>query len=141
MSNNPTEEILTEIMVKTPISKTRIGDLLCTALEGGSNYWYCIDKFIKPNNFQFRYNTMMDFDQYDFPLNDGGALIISDKEDENPDEERKTYKLDLVSLKRGIQVMAEKYPKDFSDFLEENYDAFTGDTFLQCCLFGEVIYG
>jgi len=38
-------------------------------------------------------------------------------------------------------VMAKKEPRHFADFLKEDYDETTGDVFLQCCLFGEVIYG
>jgi len=37
--------------------------------------------------------------------------------------------------------MAEKYPRHFHNFLEENDDAETGDVFIQCCLFGEIVYG
>jgi hypothetical protein len=30
------------------ISENRIADLLCSAFEGGSNYWYVIEGFIAP---------------------------------------------------------------------------------------------
>jgi hypothetical protein len=36
--------------------------------------------------------------------------------------------------------MAVECPRHFADFLNEKADAVTGDAFLQCCLFGEVIY-
>jgi hypothetical protein len=32
-------------------------------------------------------------------------------------------------------------PRHFADVLNENDDAGTGDVFLQCCLFGEIIFG
>jgi hypothetical protein len=139
--NKKPEDILTEVMVKTPITKKRIAELLCTALEGGSTDWYWINKLIKPKNFEFRFDPDLIYELYDYPLNEGGALIISDKEDDKPLKNRQTYRLDLESLKRGIQVIADKYPKHFNDFLQENDDSDTGDVFLQCCLFGEVIYG
>ena len=44
-------------------------------------------------------------------------------------------------IKRGLTVMAKKERKHFVDFLNEDYDETTADVFLQCCLFGEVIYG
>ena len=50
-------------------------------------------------------------------------------------------RLDLNAIKKGLQIMAEKYPRHMGDFLNENDDADTGDVFLQCCLFGEAIYG
>ncbi len=37
--------------------------------------------------------------------------------------------------------MRDKYPKHFGDALAHNDDAYTGDTFIQCALFGEAIFG
>lgn len=135
------DNVVAEISVKVPITKKRISDMLCCAFEGGSNYWYWIDKFIKPPVLGWQYDPKQVFKHLDYPLNDGGALIISDKEDDSPAKSKKTYKLDLISITRGLHVMAEKEPRHFADFLSEDDDATTGDVFLQCCLFGEVIYG
>jgi hypothetical protein len=49
--------------------------------------------------------------------------------------------LDRVAILEGLRIMAEKEPRHFADFMTENDDADTGDVFLQCCLYGEVIYG
>ena len=136
-----TNNVVTSIMVSMPITKQRISDLLCSAFEGGSNYWYWIDSFIKPPMLEYRNDPKQVFKHLDYPLNKGGALIISDKGDDSPAKSKETYKLDLDSITKGLQVMAEKYPKHFADFTGEDYDATTGDVFLQCCLFGEVIYG
>jgi len=38
-------------------------------------------------------------------------------------------------------VLEEKFPKHFSDAVEEDFDATTADCWLQCCLFGDVIFG
>ena len=56
-------------------------------------------------------------------------------------EESKVYFLALDDLKRGLQVMAEKYPKHFSDILNENSDSITADALIQCSVFGDIIYG
>ena len=53
----------------------------------------------------------------------------------------KIYVLNLKKIKRGLTIMAKKYPKHFADFLKDDADGDTGDVFLQCCVFGEVIYG
>jgi hypothetical protein len=37
--------------------------------------------------------------------------------------------------------MAREYGRHFSDMIAENDDATTADVFLQCCLFGELVYG
>lgn len=136
-----TETIVTEISVKVPITKQRISDLLCSAFEGGSNYWYTIDQFIKPPKLEWQTDPEQVYRHLDYPLNEGGALIISDKEDDEPVKSKKTYRLDLESITKGVQAFADKCPYQFSQFLNDNADAITGDCFLQCCLFGEVIYG
>jgi hypothetical protein len=57
---------------------------------------------------------------------------------EAPEEAPK--RLDMAAIKNGLKVMAEKYPHHWQDFVSENDDAITGDVFLQCCLFGEIVY-
>jgi len=125
------------------IEISSLGSLLCGAFEGGSNYWYQIDEFIKPknlNNSDEDCNTWKTcFRHIDYPINEGGALIISDINDE--DENKETWTLNLESMAKGLQVMAKDYPNHMADFLNGNDDASTSDVYLQCCLFGEVIFG
>lgn len=122
------------------VSLERVSSLLCSALEGGSNYWYRVEKFVKPKAFTFRFDTAEVFRHLDYPLNAGGALLISDVHAAG-EEKKRTERLSLASVRRGLKVMAQKHPKHFGDFLAQNDDASTGDVFLQCCLFGEVVYG
>lgn len=126
----------------------RIADLLCSALEGGSNYWYMIEEFnppkdtdlimIEPFSHDEQHKNKELFRHLRYPLSNGGSLIISDA---TASEEPASRTLDLTTIANGLQTMADKYPKHFADFLTENDDAITGDVFLQCCLFDEVIYG
>ena len=51
------------------------------------------------------------------------------------------FPLNFTTMKQGIQIMADKYPEHFANVINENDDAETGDVFLQCCLFGEVVFG
>jgi hypothetical protein len=44
------------------------------------------------------------------------------------------------NLLAGLKVMAEKFPVQFSDLLNDNVDAPTADIFLQCVCFGEERY-
>jgi len=37
--------------------------------------------------------------------------------------------------------MASEAPRHFADFIAENDDAETADVFLQCCLFGRIVFG
>lgn len=126
--------------IKTEVSTQRISDTLCNAFEGGSNYWYRIEKFTKPVNFN---NTPADeqrFKHLSYPLNEGGSLLISDA-NEAGEEDKRTEILNLETIQKGVQLMASLHPRHFSDMVNDNDDATTGDVLLQLCLFGEVIYG
>jgi hypothetical protein len=131
------------------VSTERIADLLTCALEGGSNYWYMITDRGAPTEIVFR-TAISDEDKasaeivyphIDYPVNPGGFLMIGATDDEGDVDMTEVKRLDLDSLAKGLQVMATKYPRHYADFQAENDDAETGDVFLQCCLFGEIVYG
>jgi hypothetical protein len=125
------------VTVQQSVPYDRISNLLCSAFEGGSNYWYTIAEFTAPPAFTFRTDPEHLYKHLDYPLNAGGALTIGDIEDDtNP-----TKILNLDTIAKGLQTMADKYPRHFGDFMSENDDADTGDVFLQCCLFDEIVYG
>ena len=126
--------------VEIEVSKERVGDLLCSAFEGGSNYWYMIEEFIKPPVVVQHTGLGEVFRHLDYPLSEGGALMVSDSKAANPGE-AKTTRLDWPRLLEGLKIMAEKYPRHYGDWLAENDDADTGDVFLQCCVLGDVVYG
>lgn len=116
--------------VAITITDEKVGNLLCSALEGGSNYWYDIVDFINPNNVK------CEFKHLELPFMDGCGLMIQDDEG---DEEPKL--LNREAMQRGLEIMQRDYANHFQDFLDENDDGSTADVFLQCCLFGEAIYG
>ncbi len=65
-------------------------------------------------------------------------------------EEDGTKIFNLADLKKGLQVMSDKYPHYFNHFINPNNhssdydfmraDHYLPDVFLQCCFYGEVIY-
>ncbi len=127
--------------IKHELTAEQVSDVLCSAFEGGSNYWYFIDKKIEPTEWQFDSDPQRSPHLhwlYDYPLNPGGALLMSDTTEDN---EHGVMRLDAESIQRGLNVLAENYSWHMQDILQENADADTGDALLQCCLFGEVIYG
>lgn len=117
------------------IPEKRVQDLLCNALEGGSNYWYFIESFNYPTG-QTKESLKLEFPHLELPFVDDGSLTIKDIEGDMPDKI-----LDRKALQKGLRVMASKFPRHFGDFISENDDATTGDVFLQCALYGDVIYG
>ena len=125
-----------DIQVTTP--DERIQDLLTSALEGGSNYWYFIEKYNYPKG---KSEKDFQFPQIELPFA-GGSLIISYIENgKNEDGEHETYILDYTACQHGLQRMSQRYPSHFGDFLSENDDSIIGDTFLQLATLGELVYG
>ena len=126
---------MSTIAVTTNIPTERVRDLIITAFEGGSNYWYAglhivedVDEVGDPG--VHRYHIV--------PTVPGGKIafyVDDDEDEENP------LTLDLEAIKKGLQIMSQKYPRHFGDFMNENDDAITGDVFLQCCVFGKIIFG
>lgn len=56
-------------------------------------------------------------------------------------ETNESYGLRIENLKSGLQTMADKFSWHYKDFVDHNEDAITGSAFIQCCLFGDIIYG
>jgi hypothetical protein len=121
--------------VTTNVSDERIQDLLTSAFEGGSNYWYIIKKYNYPPG-QTRQSLGIKFPHIELPFK-GGSLLIGDIEGDKEYDKI----LDRTAINKGLQLMAEKYPKHYADFIAEDDDAATGDVFLQLALFGEVVFG
>lgn len=138
-----------EVKTTITLSKSRIQSLLCTAFEGGSNYWYRNLKPVLPEGIVLedfceggRFTDPKEYWHWCeiVPLHPGCALTIEDQYEPLAGYQY-PYRLDMQAIERGVNVMAEKCPRHFADVINENDDAITGDVFLQCCLFGEVIYG
>ena len=121
-----------KVAIEMEIDEQRIQDLLICALEGGSNYWYEIRSYNYPEG-ETKQSLGIEFPHVQLPFH-GGSLTIVDKE--TGDE---CGVLDRDACVRGLQVMSRDHPKCWADFIEENEDACTGDVFLQCALFGEVV--
>lgn len=126
-----------EFSITINVKLQRLADMLCSALEGGSNYWCQIESYKEPKTLVFRTDKSSVYKHIDYPMNDGGAVVIKDLES----TDGKTYIIDLPTIRRGAAIMAQKYPRKFADMLTDNDDAWTADCFLQCCAFGDEIYG
>lgn len=124
------------IDLQVPIERVRV--LLVGAFEGGSNYWYAnldapkATRALKTDDWLWPFLG---------PTTKGHHVTLEEQGDEGDPDNGTEHRLDLGVIRRGLLVMAAKYPRHFGDFMAENDDADTGDVFLQCCLFGEVKYG
>jgi hypothetical protein len=129
-----------EVVVKTKVPMRRVADLLCAGFEGGIGYWAVITGYVKPEDFGGQRRRFMggETPKYiDYPLSPCGAVLI--EEVENDDHVQ--LRLDYPAVERGLEIMQDKYPRHFGNWLSEDDDATTGDVFIQCCLFGKIVYG
>ncbi len=123
--------------VEIEITDQMIGDLLTTALEGGSNYWYEIVKYQRPPGsadfWVYRVDTdkRTVFNHIDYPMNVGGSLTIKSLEE----PERRGVVLTRARLRKGMQALAssKEYAHHFHDIMKEDIDNTTADVFLQRC--------
>lgn len=127
------------------ITPAEIAGLLCSAFEGGIRYWCSSTSTILPSGVHFadfapggkhsipghKYFGVRDL----APLVLGCAVILRDREEE------RDIRLDCAAIERGIKIMKEKYPAHFGNWMSNKEDAETGDVFVQCCVFGEIVYG
>jgi hypothetical protein len=127
--------------VKIEVKDDLIGALLVAALEGGSSYWCHIgtdDKRVGAKELNYRRAENVIIHHIDYLMNKGGSIEILDFEDVSGKE--KAHVLNKKKICKGIQVMSEKYPSHFGDLISKDFDGNTADVFLQCVIFGEVIY-
>ena len=112
-------------------------DLLCSAFEGGSNYWYFIEKVEYPRG---KKRADFEYPHLEVPFLEGGRIIIRAEDHSNKNHPKGHWTLDQAAIARGWKLMIEEHPRHYADAMEDG-DATTGDVFLQLCLFGEVIFG
>jgi hypothetical protein len=65
----------------------------------------------------------------------GGYLFVDDVEEEE------SYKISLDDVINGFIILMLKYPTNYANIIDENEDYYDADAWLQCTVFGEVIYG
>jgi hypothetical protein len=108
------------ISIRTHFKQEDIENLLYTA-GSGSKYWSV---------------NGLEFESCIKKVMEEKGITIEDSED----DKIKFYSLNLKKIKKGLTVMAKKYPSHFADIIKGDYDNTTGDIFLQCCIFGKIIY-
>lgn len=111
------------------ISQEMITNLFITAFEGGCNYW------VHEVKLYDYHATQVDYDEHTNFSDD--IKVIHFNYDEESFSSKNLY---MYSIQPGLETMAKKCPEHFADIIEDNIDAETADVFIQCCLFGEIVY-
>ena len=116
------------------LNNVEIEDLLITALEGGSNYWYAFDNL----NIPYQSDNMAASEIIFRSLGSGATYLIYDV-NEDQDEEP-LGSLDMENIAKANEIMIEYYPKDYQNILDESWDAETSDIWFQLVVMGEVMF-
>lgn len=130
--------------VEQKIDPNTVLELLVSAFDGGITYWAGDADARLPNDFDVKNIPWLKETKpwencricYFGPLVEGGSVVFH-----KANGEEGKWILDLESVSRGLKVMSSKYPKHWHDLMIDNADAGTADAFVQCCLFGKVIFG
>lgn len=117
------------------VSRNQVAATLFHAFSS-ETAWCRVTKLREPPKFRFRTLEQTVVRLVDYPLNEGGFLNIVTSE-HGP----RVFRLDLNAIARGLDALAQHYPRHFADLINENGDALTADVLLQCCLFGKLVYG
>lgn len=117
------------VPVTLQVKQSDIESLIISAIESscGSRYW-----------FQ-KVDCNYDGDYFLAPF-EGSSINFKLIEPIDNTSSKIDYVLDFDSVNRGLEIMAEKCPFQFSRIMDESADAITGDVFIQCCLFGDVFF-
>jgi len=111
-------------------------DLLVTALEGGSNYWYWLDKEADYIVNKHRIDGNSYAENMIVALNSGEQIPFHDCES-----------MDFLgfltkeSIESGEKLMQQKYNWHFANIVYEQWDCETADVWLQLCIMDEIVFG
>lgn len=123
--------------VKTAISSETIMYQVISAFEGGITYWADTADIVTPDR-----STLKEQPFYaNQSLYEGDFKISITQQEEHIKGAGRDVLLTPENVQSGLDVMASKYGRHFADMMNENGDAITADVFIQCCVFGDLVYG
>jgi len=118
--------------VKIEVPRARIYDLLITGIESGG-YGSAI---IEEGDWEAGWKAAEKGAHNAF-----GLIGLIDKYEYEEGNKTPVIRMTDAALIRGLRDLAKGEPHHFHAFMEETDDALTGDAFVQCVMFREVIYG
>ena len=130
------------------ITDQMIEDLLVTALEGGSNYWYYLPdtRMVDESNIEdplsIRIHKVV-LDGKEVPVTDAETMEFENEEGDEYDEPKGDL-LGMISkanYERAEELLLDQYPYRLGQILSEDWDAETADVWFQLVVMGEVVYG
>ena len=132
--------------IEIKIGEEQISNVLCCALEGGSNYWYMLGDFDRkhfiagePLVDNLTRSFMLDPD-YKVEVLDLESLEFDDDDDDEGHMETLGY-LTNASMAYAFQQLAEHDQGRFGLIIDMECDADDADVWFQTAVMGEVVFG
>lgn len=126
------------LQVKLNLDYETFENIICTAIEGGSNYWYMLGD-IKgcplPNEMPNK--APSERIAYGLWHNKDAEVHIYDLED----EEELLGILTYDSVRERMQLATEDYLSELEAMISGDFDSWTADTLFQVLVMGEVVFG
>ena len=114
-----------------------ISDLVCSALEGGINYWCRKARIKLTEDKKYLGISEEDLPSVEFAsdaIGFGGTVVLFDAESDEK------WELTNEKMLKGIARYCLENNENLSDLLD-NHDACTADNIIQYALFDEIVYG
>jgi len=109
-------------------------DLLITALEGGSNYWYYLPDL---SMIERRSGDPLSIAIFNGVWSGGKIVPVHD----NEERDNALGNLTRESMEGAFTLMRQTHPRHYADIYSGNVDAETADVWFQLAVMREVIYG
>lgn len=135
------------MLIKINVTEELLTDLIITALEGGSNYWYDLNRddinmAKKQHHPDVRDSKATSELVAISILSKGFKLPVYERVEDEDDEQGDILGyLSKDSIKEGLVLMAEKDPNNFGSLFIEGWDAVTADVFFQYVVLKKIVYG
>jgi hypothetical protein len=130
-----------QINVKVDVSREVLENIVVTALEGGSNYWYCIgeEAINRINSVAPRTNDSSFSERLIKAVFDYGVIVpIHDVEDTDGEP---IGELNVKTFEERLELCASEALWALQEEIDERGDAGSSDVVFQYLALGDYIYG
>jgi len=118
----------------------KFADIIITALEGGSNYWYqLIDEDYRDKLPPKTVERQSLSERIAYALYTDPKFELPVYDVEEPDE--LLGKVTQESMYRAFELAKIDYPDAYENIMEEQYDASDADILFQLATMGELVFG
>jgi len=137
------EHLEIEYKRKGTVSPEDFRNLLTTAIEGGSNYWYLLPDLVECNKWHaergIETSGVPVVDKiFNYVWDGGGSVPIVDGTESSDDE---LWAINRDTIRDGFTRLANDYHEEWDQLKAGTWDADVADVWLQLTVIGEVQFG